>query len=146
MFIIGLIIIWFQNMSENQKLYEDFMRKFNLTTPLFAIDYIVTTIYPSSTEDVPTTVSLTEDGYTPPNNPLESILSADGAVEEFPWKAIVDAVLPTVALVLFYIFREICLIFYRIAKIKAKNPRIPFAQTLYYSVFATAILGKQLYI
>ena len=109
-----------------------------------AIEHIVTTIYPSSTEDVPTYVSLTEDGYTHPNNPTESILSADGAVEEFPWKAIVDAVLPTVALVLFYIFREICLILYRIAKIKAKNPRIPFAQTLYYSVFATAILGKQL--
>ena len=135
-------------MSENQKLYEDFMRKFNLTTPYpyLAIDYIPTTIYPSSIEDVPNYGSLTEDGYTYPNIPTESMLSADGAVEEFPWKAIVDAVLPTVALVLFYIFREICLIFYRIAKIKANNPRIPFAQTLYYSVFATAILGKQLYI
>ena len=73
-----------------------------------AIEHIVTTIYPSSTEDVPTYVSLTEDGYTHPNNPTESILSADGAVEEFPWKAIVDAILPTVALLLFYIFREMC--------------------------------------
>ena len=133
-------------MSENQKLYEDFMRKFNLTTPssLLAIEHIVTTINPSSTEDVPTYASLTEDGYTHYNNPTESILSADGGVEEVFWQAIVDAILPTVALLLFYIFREMCLILYRIAKIKAKNPRIPFAQTLYYSVFATAILGKQL--
>ena len=72
-------------MSENQKLYEDFMRKFNLTTPssLLAIEHIITTINPSSTEDVPTYASLTEDGYTHYNNPTESILSADGAVEEF---------------------------------------------------------------
>ena len=108
-----IFIIWFQNMSENQKLYEDFMRKFNLTTPspLLAIDYIATTIYPSSIEVIPPYVSLTEDGYTHPKIPTESMLSADGAVEEFPWKPIVDAVLSTVALLLFYIFREICLLF-----------------------------------
>ena len=127
------------------------MRNFNLATPipLLSIEYVNPTMYSSSTQDGPIQV-ITSSTESPPLLSIGSnslTRSVDQELEIIPWNAlIVDAILPTVALLLFYVFWEICLVLYRIAKIKAKNPRIPFAQTLYYSVFATAILGKQLYI
>ena len=129
-------------MSENQKLYEEFMRKFNLTTSssLLSIEYVASAIYASSTEDGPTQLGTSTTKSIPP---VAIKLESQG-LETIPWNALViDAILPTLALLLFYIFREMCLVLYRITKIKAKNPRIPFSETLYYSVFTTAILGKR---
>ena len=116
---------------------------------MLSIEYVNPTMYSSSTQDGPIQV-ITSSTESPPLLSIGSnslTRSVDQDLEIIPWNAlIVDAILPTVALLLFYVFREICLVLYRIAKIKAKNLRIPFAQTLYYSVFATAILGKQIYI
>ena len=113
-------------MSENQKFYEKFLRNFNLTTPtpLLSIEYVNPTMYSSSTQDGPIQV-ITSSTESPPLLSIGSnslTRSVDQDLEIIPWNAlIVDAILPTVALLLFYVFREICLVLYRIAKIKAKN-------------------------
>ena len=131
-------------MSENQKFYEEFLRNFNLTTPtpLLALEYETLT----STQ----TISTISGQYaSTKGTPTPTFEAKELDLEAFSWMYwtpfILDAVVPALVFSVFYLFRVICIVLFKIAKLKARHPKVPFSQTLYYSVFATAIVGKHLF-
>ena len=131
-------------MSENQKFYEEFLRNFNLTTPtpLLALEY--------ETLNSTQTISTISGQYaSTKGTPTPTFEAKELDLEAFSWTywtpLIFDAVLPALVFSVFYLFRVICIVLFKIAKLKARHPKVPFSQTLYYSVFATAIVGKHFF-
>ena len=113
-------------MSENQKFYEEFLRNFNLTTPtpLLALEYETLT----STQTISTIsgqYASTKGTPTPTFEAKELDLEAWMYWTPF----ILDAVVPALVFSVFYLFRVICIVLFKIAKLKARHPKVPFSQT-----------------
>ena len=115
-------------MSENQKFYEEFLRNFNLTTPtpLLALEYETLT----STQ----TISTISGQYaSTKGTPTPTFEAKELDLEAFSWMYwtpfILDAVVPALVFSVFYLFRVICIVLFKIAKLKARHPKVPFSQT-----------------
>ena len=133
-------------MSENQKFYEEFLRNFNLTTPtpLLALEYnIPVTIQTTTRIPISTEIQYTSDVPNPTFDlkklEMEGLSLTD-------WAFVLDAVIPALVFLAFYMFRVMCFVVYKIVKLKAKHPSAPISQTIYYSVFTTAIVGKHIFL
>ena len=94
-------------MSENQKLYEEFIRKCNLTTPtpLLALEYKT----PASTQTIPTISFSTEGQYTSANGSPDPMfdskeLDLEGLSVTYWTPFILYAVVPALVFLIFYVF------------------------------------------